>query len=57
MGERKVYRVLVGNPKERDHSEDRGVNGRMGSELILGTLAGGCNGIMCLRIEEGGGLL
>jgi hypothetical protein len=26
--------------KERDHSEDRGVDGRMGSEWILGRLAG-----------------
>jgi hypothetical protein len=33
--ERKVYKVLVGKPKERDHSEDQGVDGRMGSELIL----------------------
>jgi hypothetical protein len=27
--------------KERDHSEDRGVHGRMGSECILGRLDGG----------------
>jgi hypothetical protein len=27
--------------KERDHSEDRGVDGRMGSEWILGILTGG----------------
>jgi hypothetical protein len=39
--ERKVFRVLVGKP-ERDHSEGRGVDGRMGSEWILGRLAGGC---------------
>jgi hypothetical protein len=25
-------------PKERDHSEDRGIDGRMGSETILGRL-------------------
>jgi hypothetical protein len=37
MGEeRKVYRVLVGKLKERDHSEDRVVGGSMGSEWILG---------------------
>jgi hypothetical protein len=31
MGEeRKVYRVLVGKPKERDHSEDQSVDGRTG---------------------------
>jgi hypothetical protein len=26
---------------ERDHSEDRGVDGRLGSECILGRYAGG----------------
>jgi hypothetical protein len=46
MGEeRKVYRVLVGKPeierqKERDHWEDQGVDGKMGSEWILWRLAG-----------------
>jgi hypothetical protein len=35
MGEgRKVYKVL-----ERDHLEDQGVGGKMGSEWILGRLA------------------
>jgi hypothetical protein len=28
------------SPKERDHSEDHGVDRRMGSEWILGKLAG-----------------
>jgi hypothetical protein len=29
MGEeRKVYKVLVGKPKERDHWEDQGVGGK-----------------------------
>jgi hypothetical protein len=43
MGEDiKVYRVLWGSPKERDHLEDQGVGGKMGSEWILGRLAGGC---------------
>jgi hypothetical protein len=42
MGEeRNVYRVLMGNQKERDQLEDRGIDGRMGSEWILGRLAGG----------------
>jgi hypothetical protein len=36
-----VYRVLVGKPEGKDHSEDQGVDGRMGSEWILGRLAGG----------------
>jgi hypothetical protein len=31
MGEeRKVYRVLVASPKERDNLKDQGVDGRMG---------------------------
>jgi hypothetical protein len=29
-------RFWWGSPKERDHSEDQGVGGRMGSEWILG---------------------
>jgi hypothetical protein len=29
-------------PKERDHLEDQGVVGKMGSEWILGRLAWGC---------------
>jgi hypothetical protein len=55
--ERKVY-VLVEIPKERDHSEDRGMGGRMGSEWVLGRLAGGVwSGFSWLRIGTGGGLL
>jgi hypothetical protein len=42
MGEeRNVYRVLMGSTKERDHSEDQGVDGRMGSEWFFGRLAVG----------------
>jgi hypothetical protein len=33
------------SPKERDHSEDQSVGGRMGSEWILGRLAEGVNWI------------
>jgi hypothetical protein len=29
------------SPKERDHLKDLGIDGRMGSEWILGRLAGG----------------
>jgi hypothetical protein len=44
--------------KERDHLEDQDVAGRMGSEWILGTLAGGVSiGSSWLRIGIGGGLL
>jgi hypothetical protein len=43
MGEeRKVYKVLVGNSEERDHLEEKGVGGKMGSERILGILDWGC---------------
>jgi hypothetical protein len=46
------------SPKERDHSEDRGVYGRIGLELILGRLAGVCVCVWCrftwLRIGTGG---
>jgi hypothetical protein len=39
--ERNEYRVLMGSQKERDHLEYQGVDRRMGSEWILGILAGG----------------
>jgi hypothetical protein len=38
----KYKRFWWKSPKERDHLEDKGVDGRIGSELILGRLAGGC---------------
>jgi hypothetical protein len=37
-----VYRVLVGKPEGKVHSEGRGVDGRMGSEWILVGSVGGC---------------
>jgi hypothetical protein len=40
--ERKVYMVLMGNPKGCDDLEDRGVDGRVRLEWILGKFAGGC---------------
>jgi hypothetical protein len=59
MGEeRKVYRIMVGNPKERDHWEDQGVDGKLGSECILGKLAWGMwIGFDWLRTGTGGELL
>jgi hypothetical protein len=59
MGEeRKVYWVLVESQKERDHLEHQGINGRMGSEWILGRLAEGMwIGSSWLRIGTGDGLL
>jgi hypothetical protein len=38
MGEKRKLRFWWKSPKERDHSEDQGVGGSMGSELILGRL-------------------
>jgi hypothetical protein len=38
--ERNVYTVLMGKPEGKP-LEDQGVDGRMGSECILGRLAGG----------------
>jgi hypothetical protein len=40
--ERKVYRVLVGKPEAKRARGRQGVDGRMGSEWILGRLAVGC---------------
>jgi hypothetical protein len=59
MGEEsKVYKVFVGNQNERDHLEEQGIDGRMGSEWIFRRLAGGMwSGSSWLRIGTGGGLL
>jgi hypothetical protein len=38
MEEESNTRFWWESPKERDHSEDQGVGGKMGSEWILGTL-------------------
>jgi hypothetical protein len=50
--ERKVCKVLVGKPKERHQSEDRGVDGRMGSEWMLGRLAGGVDWIQLVHYMQ-----
>jgi hypothetical protein len=59
MGEeRKMFRVLVGKPEGKNHLEDQGVDGRMGSKCILGRLAGGVwSGSICLMIGTCGGIL
>jgi hypothetical protein len=59
MGEgRKVYNVLVKSSKENDHSEDQGVEGRMGSKWLLGILAGRVWSVFtCLRMRTSGRLL
>jgi hypothetical protein len=54
--ERKVYRGET--LKERDHLEDGGIDGRMGSEYILGRLTWGVlSGFGWLRTGTGGRLL
>jgi hypothetical protein len=61
MEEEKKYRPTSfrwESPKERDHLEDQGVGGKMGSEWILGKLAWGVwIGFNWLRTGTGGGLL
>jgi hypothetical protein len=59
MGEgRNVYRVLVRKPEGKNHLEDRGMDGRLGSKCILGRLGGrGWSVFTWLRIGTGGGLL
>jgi hypothetical protein len=59
MGEeRKVYKVLVGKPEGKNHLEDQGVGGKIGSEWILGRLAWGVGiGFDWLRTVTDGGLL
>jgi hypothetical protein len=42
-GEKSIPRFWRESLKERDQSDDQGIGGRMGSEWILGRLAGvGC---------------
>jgi hypothetical protein len=56
--EKKCTRFRWKSPKERDHSQDRGVDGKMGLEWILGRLVGGVwSGFTWLRIGTVGGLL
>jgi hypothetical protein len=59
MGERRcAYRVLVGNLREEDDLEDRGVNGRIILKWIFGRLGRGAQtGSIWLRTGTGGGLL
>jgi hypothetical protein len=40
-GEESAQSFVGKVPKESDHSEDRGVDGRLGSKWILGRLTGG----------------
>jgi hypothetical protein len=51
-GETKLYKAFFGIPKERDHLEDKGVDGRMGSEWVLGRLAGGMEWIQLAQDRD-----
>jgi hypothetical protein len=54
----KCTRFWWESPKGRDHLEDQGVDGKMGSEWILGRLVWGMwIGFDWLRTGTGGGLL
>jgi hypothetical protein len=54
----KSRRMSWASPKERDHWEDQGVGGKMGSEWILGRLDWGVwIGFDWLMTGTGGGLL
>jgi hypothetical protein len=56
--ERKVYRVLVGEPEGKRHLEDQGVDGNILPEWILERFAKGVwNRCSWLRIVAGGRLL
>jgi hypothetical protein len=59
MGERtNLYRVLVGKPEVKKHLKGQGVDGRMGSKLILGRLVWGVwSGFTWLRIRTDGEVL
>jgi hypothetical protein len=46
----KCTRFWWESPKERDHWEDQGVDGKMGSEWILGRLAWG--GVDWIRLAQ-----
>jgi hypothetical protein len=59
LRDKDVYLNFVLNSlKETDHLEDQGIDGRMGSECILGRFAWGVLiGSIWLRIGTGGRLL
>jgi len=51
-----VYRVLLGNPKERDNLEDPGVEGRIILRWVFRKWeVGTCTGSIWLRMGTGGG--
>jgi len=57
MGERGGYRVLVGKPREREHWEDPGINGRIILKSIFRNEMGAWTGLIWHRIGTEGGHL
>jgi hypothetical protein len=58
MGERRgVYRVFVGKPEERGHSEDPGVDGKIIRWIFRKRDVGALAGSIWLRIGIGDGHL
>jgi hypothetical protein len=57
--EREVYTFWEESQKEGDHLEDKGIDGRMGSEWILGRLVRGVSVVLVRLAQEmaGDGLL
>jgi hypothetical protein len=53
-----VHRVLMGKPEGRNHLEDQGVDGRIGTKWTIERWVGGAwSGFTWLRIGTVGGLL
>jgi hypothetical protein len=51
--EGKVYKVFVGKPeRKRQHLAHQGIDGRIGSEWILGRLAGGVEWIQLAQDRD-----
>jgi hypothetical protein len=52
MGEeRKVYEVSMGKPEGKNHSENQGIDGRIGLEWILGRLMG-AGGVEWIHLSQ-----
>ena len=52
-----TYKVLVGRPEGRKHLQDPGIDGRVMLKWIIKKWNGTWNGLICLKIGTGEGLL